>query len=271
MNPFGPLLLLLPMSLAFAPAEPVPQDETDFFGSVGAGEWQVGGIERVTRPAQPAKPVGWQPQAPVTIDDCSVFLATGSREEPRILDCVGAEIRAASFEMPPGNYFLVNAAGEVVDRAALPVVVTLAEFRALPIQGGQLVMQPAAQQVLINIETIAYSTARTHVLNTTILGTPVAVRATPIEWAWDFGGGTAPFVTTGPGGPYPDLDVSRVYRRVHRDLTIGLTITWAGEYRVNNAGPWLPIAGTTTTSASSAPFETVEAPARLVTGTLPEG
>lgn len=199
-----------------------------------------------------------------TIDDCSVFLAYGTPEDYTVLDCVGVDIRAAGWEMPSTPYFLLSATGEVVDRADIPIVVTVAEFRSLPIQGGTLEVQPAAAQVLVNIETVAWSTARTHVLGTTILGTPVAVRATPVEWAWNFGAGTDPFVTTTPGGPYPDLDVSRVYTRTAAGQSIGLTITWTGEYQVNGAGPWIPIAGSTTTSATSPAFDVVEAPARLV-------
>lgn len=230
----------------------------------GSGTVQVSGIRQIWETPATQQVALIDPTAPVTIDDCSVFLAYGSPDDPTIIDCVGVEIRAADFEMPTAPYFLVSATGEVIDRADLPVVVTLAEFRSLPIEGGTLGMQPAAAEVLVNIETVAWSTARTHVLGTTILGTPVQVRATPVEWAWNFGAGTEPFVTTTPGGPYPNLDVSRIYGRTSTAQTIGLTITWAGEYRVNGAGPWLPIAGTTTTSATSPSFDVVEAPARLV-------
>jgi hypothetical protein len=241
----------------------------DFFGRAGDGSWQVGAVDRVTLSSS-VVPTGGS-DAPISIDDCSVFLAYGSHDDPTVVDCVGVEIRSADFEMPPPPYFLMNATGEVIDRADIPIVVTLAEFQSLPIDGGVLEMQPAAAQVLVNIETVAWSTARTHVLTTTILGTPVAVRATPIEWSWDFGAGTEPFATTTPGGPYPNLDVSRTYVRTAASQSIGLTITWAGEYRVNGAGPWLPIAGTTTTSSASRPFDVVEAPARLVVGALNEG
>lgn len=243
--------------------------DRDFFGSVGEGAYQVGAIDEATRHDDDI--AGWVSSGAVEIDDCSVFLAYGDREDYRIVDCVGVEIRAADFEMPPWPYFLVSPEGEILDIADMPVVVTLSEFQSLPIERGELVMQPPSAEVLINLDTIAYSTARTHILTTRILGTPVAVRATPIAWTWDFGAGTQPFTTSGPGGPYPNREVSRVYRQVASDVRVGLAITWEGEYRVNNAGPWLPIAGTTTTSLASAPFATVEAPARLVAGALNEG
>ncbi|MGM0385048.1 MAG: hypothetical protein ACQERF_03560 [Actinomycetota bacterium] len=238
---------------------------------MGAASFNIGAKKDVVENSS-ASPVGnWEQDTPATIDDCSVFLAYGSRDDPTVVDCVGVEIRSADFEMPPFPYFLMNATGEVIDRADIPVVVTLAEFQSLPIDGGVLEMQPAAAQVLVNIETVAWSTARTHILGTTILGTPVAVRATPVQWSWDFGAGTEPFVTTTPGGPYPNLAVSRVYARTAASQSIGLTVTWTGEYQVNGAGPWLPIAGTTTTSSASPPFDVVEAPARLVVGALDEG
>ncbi len=248
----------------------LPADDGDsrFFAGAASGAWQVEGIRSIALPSAPITGVSWTPSEVVSIDDCSVFLAYGDREDYVILDCVGVEIRAADFEMPPWPYFLVNAEGDPVDIADLPVVVTLAEFRTLPIQGGELMMQPPSSQVLINIDTIAYSTARTHILPTRILGTPVSVRATPVAWTWDFGGGTEPFVTEGPGGPYPNREVSRVYRLPSPEVAIRLTVTWAGEYRVNDAGPWLPVAGTTTTTATSPTFAVVEAPARLVAGEI---
>jgi len=251
----------------------LPADDGDsrFFAGAASGAWQVEGIRSIALPSAPITGVSWTPSEVVSIDDCSVFLAYGDREDYRIVDCVGVEIRAADFEMPPWPYFLVSPEGEILDIADMPVVVTLSEFQSLPIERGELVMQPPSAEVLINIDTIAYSTARTHILTTRILGTPVAVRATPIAWTWDFGAGTQPFTTSGPGGPYPNREVSRVYRQVASDVRVGLAITWEGEYRVNNAGPWLPIAGTTTTSLASAPFATVEAPARLVAGALNEG
>lgn len=252
------------------PAVSLPSDRS-FGGEMGDGEVQLSGINSVLGSVESTTNAASYHDAPVTIDDCSVFLAYGDREDYRIVDCVGVEIRAADFEMPPWPYFLVSPEGEILDIADMPVVVTLSEFQSLPIERGELVMQPPSAEVLINIDTIAYSTARTHILTTRILGTPVAVRATPIAWTWDFGAGTQPFTTSGPGGPYPNREVSRVYRQVASDVRVGLAITWEGEYRVNNAGPWLPIAGTTTTSLASAPFATVEAPARLVAGALNEG
>lgn len=245
--------------------------DSRFFAGAEDGSWQVSGVRDIALGPYEDFDAPLTSDAPVSIDDCSVFLAYGDREDYRIVDCVGVEIRAADFEMPPWPYFLVSPEGEILDIADMPVVVTLSEFQSLPIERGELVMQPPSAEVLINIDTIAYSTARTHILTTRILGTPVAVRATPIAWTWDFGAGTQPFTTSGPGGPYPNREVSRVYRQVASDVRVGLAITWEGEYRVNNAGPWLPIAGTTTTSLASAPFATVEAPARLVAGALNEG
>lgn len=260
-------------SLAFGAFGAVPangDDESHWEASIDDAAFSIGAKRALIENAEAVGESDFVSSAP-TIDDCSVFLAYGDREDYRIVDCVGVEIRAADFEMPPWPYFLVSPEGEILDIADMPVVVTLSEFQSLPIERGELVMQPPSAEVLINIDTIAYSTARTHILTTRILGTPVAVRATPIAWTWDFGAGTQPFTTSGPGGPYPNREVSRVYRQVASDVRVGLAITWEGEYRVNNAGPWLPIAGTTTTSLASAPFATVEAPARLVAGALNEG
>ena len=239
-----------------------------FDGEMADGQIHVSGVESALVGGNQKPAVVGNRVSPAAVDDCSVLLAMRTAGEPIIIDCVGIEAMDPAFNVSLSKYFLMYPTGGGSDRGTRPVAVTTSEFRSLPIDGGSLDMQPAATQVLVNIETIAWSTAQAQVLETTILGTPVSVRATPVEWAWDFGAGTEPFVTSAPGGPYPNLDVTQIYRRTAAGQSIGLTITWTGEYQVNGTGPWLPIAGSTTTSARSRAFDVVEAPARLVTGPL---
>ena len=84
--------------------------------------------------------------------------------------------------------------------------VTASDIQHLPIDPGTLTMQPAQDWVLINIETIAYTTAAPQEFDTTLLDTPIRVRVTPTAYTWDFAEGQ-PFTTTHPGAPYPDHTV----------------------------------------------------------------
>lgn len=143
------------------------------------------------------------------------------------------------------------------------IVITQHDLQSLPIHAGTISLQPDSGRTLIHLPVIAYSDATTHDLTTTILDTPVTVRVTPLTYTWDFGAGIPPFTTTDPGRPYPNHTVSATYRHVAENLTVNATITWAGEYHLNNTGPWLPIDGTATTTITSQPFNTHEAPARL--------
>ncbi|SNU02448.1 hypothetical protein SAMN06298212_13628 [Ruaniaceae bacterium KH17] len=122
--------------------------------------------------------------------------------------------------------------------AAVPIVVSASDLQSLPIMSGELQLQPSGGRALINADVIGYSTAATHTLATSVLGVPVQVRVTPVQWWWSFtDSDTEPFATTVPGGPYPDMTVTGVYSRTGEGRTASVTITWMGEYRVG-AGPW---------------------------------
>src|SRR5699024_1495330 len=87
-----------------------------------------------------------------------------------------------------------------------PVFITLtaSEFAELPLATPEVTVQPDRGWVLVNMETVVYADDAPQVLTTELLGVPVAVRATPVEFAWDFGDGAAPVVTTSGGQPWPN-------------------------------------------------------------------
>ena len=163
---------------------------------------------------------------------------------------------------------------EQVDNGGCPedppatVVLTVADFRRLPIAPSSPQMQPADGRGLVNMDLILWTDPGAQTMVTTVLGVPVTVRATPVRYAWDFGDGSPPLVTTQAGGPYPDRSVARSYDR-SGSYALTLTTTWAGEYQVNGTGPWLPVLGTATTTSAPVATEAVEAHPRLVSG--PQG
>ncbi|UFU04994.1 hypothetical protein [Ruania halotolerans] len=150
-----------------------------------------------------------------------------------------------------------------------PVIITVTEsdFAELPIVPGEVRIQPEDQSwTLVNIDTIAFTSGDQQVLSTQVLGFPVAVRATPVEFVWDFGNGSEPLVTTDPGARWPDHTVSYVYTRPVDEVSVSLTTTWVGEFQVNGQGPWIPIAGTAQTVSESDSFSVEEVSTRLVPG-----
>lgn len=77
----------------------------------------------------------------------------------------------------------------------------------------------------------------------TLLGVPVRVRATPVEYRWDFGDGQSE--TTNSAGTRPregeDPSFAHVYRKAGT-YTVRLTTVYRGEFSVDGGG-WMPIAG----------------------------
>ncbi len=70
----------------------------------------------------------------------------------------------------------------------------------------------------------------------TIAGIPVDFHATA-RWRWSWGDGRAPLVTDDPGGTWPNLSVTHVYRRPGTKK-VTLQTLWHAEYSVNGVGPF---------------------------------
>lgn len=147
-----------------------------------------------------------------------------------------------------------------------PVIITVtrSDFAELPLDLPTVHLQPERDWFLVNMDTLVYTDGAPQMLETTVLDVPVRVRATPVEFSWDFGDGSSPLVTTEAGAPWPAKDIAHVYQREAENVAITLTTTWSGEFQVAGQGPWIPIAGTTTTQSQSAPFRIETAETRLV-------
>ncbi|GAB2680823.1 PKD domain-containing protein [Thalassiella azotivora] len=146
-------------------------------------------------------------------------------------------------------------------------VMTLEDFQRLPLPAGQPNVQPPNGYTLINIETNVYARAEPTTLDTTLLGIPVQVRATPVAFHWDFGDGQ----TFGPhadaGDPYPALRITNTYAEPGTyDIT--LTTHYTGEYSVAG-GPFLPIPGQAQVTSAPVQVEALAGRNQLVADTLP--
>lgn len=125
-------------------------------------------------------------------------------------------------------------------------VVTVEEFRKLPVKGATVSVQPGPD-TLKNYHTNVYATTGEQTLDTTLLGRPVTVRATPVSYVYDYGDGTVR-ETTDPGHALPagswdvPTSTSHQYKRPGR-ASIVVTTVYSGQYKVGN-GAWKPVDGT---------------------------
>ena len=145
-----------------------------------------------------------------------------------------------------------------------------AAFRTLTIAPSPVIVQPPDGWTLVNVPTITYTQPGEQVLDTTLLGIPVQIRATPRSYAWDYGDGTPPVSTTDPGAAYPHHTVAHTYDQPAEQVQITLTTTWSGQFRMTGTTTWTDVTGTATTTSTADPLRVYEARSRLVTDDLPD-
>ncbi len=141
------------------------------------------------------------------------------------------------------------------------------EFKADAVIRTSASYQPRDGGV-VNLETIFYaSTPRTITLSPLrILGLDVAITATATNYHWQWGDGES-LDTASPGAPYPDQDVTHVYRRPG-SYQVQVTVTYTGTYTIDG-GASQPIVGTVTVPGPTAGITVREARAELVEGDEP--
>lgn len=143
------------------------------------------------------------------------------------------------------------------------------EFSRTPLATPRATSQPPGGATLVNLPTYfqltfpeatdSYGPGQTRSL--TLLDTPVQLRIRASH-TYDFGDGTRHGPTTSPGGPYPTGDVTHTYRTAGQ-VTPSATTTYAADYRFAD-GPWTPLTGSTTRSASFGPLDILTANPVLV-------
>ncbi|MFE5291823.1 hypothetical protein ACFQ8T_06545 [Isoptericola sp. NPDC056618] len=166
------------------------------------------------------------------------------------------------------------------------------EFKTMKIQAPEATVQGNPPMV-VNVHYPAYTTAAPQDRTVTLLGVPVVLRAEPTEYTWDFDDPYSPtgstLTTTSPGRPWHEGDatpdqswVGHTYSQlgtpgenagtavddkgnVYRDgVTVSLTTTWQGRFRVQGTSDWTDIPGTISTTSTTGPATVTEARTRLV-------
>lgn len=103
-----------------------------------------------------------------------------------------------------------------------------------------------------NAETNFYTDGEVRTLRTTMNGEEVELRLTPIQYIWDYGDGSAPHVTSVPGGAQPGFDVPTATSHVYEETgayPVTLTTVYVGEVRYAG-GDWQRIDGQITRTAA---------------------
>lgn len=165
-------------------------------------------------------------------------------------------LRCAALNNNPGAKATGSAKQE-------PVVVTVTQkdFAKLPVKPSVAHAGPPAGWVPVNAPVVLYAGDQEQELDTTLLDTPVSIRAVPVEYSWDLGDGNK-IVTSKPGEPYPSELISHYYRSEGwYDVT--LTTTFAGEFSVDG-GEWQDINGTITVTSEPIALYSDSLQSRLV-------
>jgi len=165
------------------------------------------------------------------------------------------------------------------------------EFKTMKIQAPEATMQGNPPMV-VNVHYPAYTTAAPQDRTVTLLGVPVVLRADPTEFTWDFDdpySANGTLTTTSPGRAWHQGDatpdeswVGHTYTRLgtpgqdpgtgvdaegdtyRSGVTVSLTTTWQGRFRVQGTSDWTDIPGTITTTSTTEPTTVTEARTRLV-------
>jgi hypothetical protein len=176
--------------------------------------------------------------------------------------------RIAANSCPPGEVLMVTwtrtgngpwvkgatactVMGADTAEVTIPAV-TAADLQRVGLPASPLNLQPNTGEALLNVPLILATSDETITRDTTVLGFPVTIRATPTAWTWNLGDGTTVGPTDDPGSPYPHETLTHTYT-APGDHRIILTTTWSGEYTIAGL-PYRPIEGTATTVSAPAPI-----------------
>ncbi len=153
--------------------------------------------------------------------------------------------------LPPELAQPVRVAARSAGQAVAPRPLSIEEFKDFPVAKGELLIQPDQGRHTVNMPVVVATTARQHVVSGDLLGFAFHVRFTPVSHAFDYGDGSAPYVTGDPNTPYPNQRFWHEWWTIG-DKTISVTTTWSGAYQVAGSA-WVEVPGTLETTVSSEP------------------
>ncbi|MDO8151854.1 hypothetical protein [Isoptericola sp. b408] len=136
-------------------------------------------------------------------------------------------------------------------------------FRNMPVEPAQIHLEIERDWAIVNFGIHPRTDDTDQVMDTTLLGVPVQVRAYPAEYTWDAGDDTTPITTDHPGGRWDSADAINLPYPEPGTFTASLTTTWHGQFRITGTPTWTDIDGELTTTDSTDPIEVHDAEVRL--------
>lgn len=150
--------------------------------------------------------------------------------------------------------------------ATRPVAIRTLVIRAikdLDWSPSELTVQPPHGKTLVNLDTNFFTTnTSVRSIPVTLQGQSVVVSARPIAYEWHFGDGTS-ITTTGPGAPYPSLDVSHAYTETD-EVVVSVDTQYGDASFTVNGGPPEAIPSTIWVAGAEQDLAIVEALPQLV-------
>lgn len=227
-------------------------------------------------PPAPSKPSSGPPASvPVTVKDtcdasdvraiCEAVAAGDIAACDPALGYTGELVTYSTINVPgyaPAPYPSVEIACNA-PTVAPAITVTETDFRSLPLTPSTISVGPAHGWLPVNMAAAVYTDSQPQTLTTTLLGTPVTVRATPTTYTWNWADDCQPTETTDPSAPWPSHTVSHTFERTGT-YTVTMTTTWTGEYSLDAGATYTPITGTATTSTTAPPLTVHELRSHLV-------
>ncbi len=142
------------------------------------------------------------------------------------------------------------------DRPELTPGDVLRAARKIGLPSLQVKVQPGAK-TLVNVETIFYAEPQPFERSVQLLGFDVDLVAEPVGYQWIHGDGTTA-TTSGPGLPYPAMDVVHRYTTPADSVQARVDVTYRVRFRVDG-GPWQTIGQTLLAAGPPTPLDVDEA------------
>jgi hypothetical protein len=141
------------------------------------------------------------------------------------------------------------------------------QFHRTEFAEPRVVLQPVDNKALVNLPVYfeldwpEAGFSPDEVDTTTLVGREVRIRPTLQDVTYVFGDGEAHGPTTSLGGPYPDGDITHIYR-VADAVNPSISVTYGGEVSVDGAA-WTPIPASVTIDGPATPVEVLTSRNRL--------
>lgn len=202
----------------------------------------------ITRPDEPdgaSDPAPAAPNEPVVGGPTTDPGPNGTTCELDSAGVVQCHYRPVTDEEPDGDDERTLTEGDV-----------LRATRTIGLPSLAVQVQPG-DETLVNVPTIFYAEPRPFARSVDLLGFDVDLSASPVQYVWNHGDGTATSTTT-PGRPYPAMEITHRYRKPAKNVRPRVDVTYRVRFRVDG-GPWQTIGQTLLASGPAAQLQVSEA------------